>query len=91
MVTTTAGAALICCVEVDDWEQPSSTLAVSRYVLSAERPSALYIPPGYANGAMSLTPETTLCYFSDVSVVDSGKDDFRFPARYWDPWEVVER
>lgn len=91
LVTVVAGSALICCVKVDDWEQPSTKVDINRYVISAERPSALYIPSGYANGAMTLTSRTTICYFSDVSVADSGKDDFRFPARYWNPWDVVER
>jgi dTDP-4-dehydrorhamnose 3,5-epimerase len=91
LVTAASGAAIVCCVKVDNWDHPSAELPVNRYVLSAASPSALYIPPGYANGAMSLTDGTTLCYFSNASVDDSATDDFRFPARHWNPWDVVER
>lgn len=86
-----SGAALVCCVRVDDWENPSPDLSVNRYVLSAESPAVLSIPGGYVNGSMSLTPDTTLCYFSDVPIERAGGDDVRFPARYWNPWEVQER
>ena len=48
-------------------------------------------PPAYANGAMALLPETKLLYFSDASLEESLGDDIRYPARYWDPWQVAER
>ncbi len=35
--------------------------------------------------------ETKLMYFSDASLEESLNDDIRFPARYWDPWQVAER
>ena len=54
-------------------------------------PAVLAIPAGYANGAMSLLPDTKLLYFSDASLYESLGDDFRFPARHWDPWTVAER
>lgn len=90
-VTVVSGAALVCCVRVDDWESPCDDLVVDRYVLSADMPAVLSIPGGYANGSMSLTPGTTLCYFSDAPIEKAGNDDIRFPARYWDPWHVQER
>jgi dTDP-4-dehydrorhamnose 3,5-epimerase len=49
------------------------------------------VPAGYANGAMSLLPGTKIVYFSDASLEGSVDDDFRYPARYWDPWQVAER
>lgn len=91
IVTVVSGAALICCVQVDDWERPSTGMTVSRYVLSAEKPAALLIPGGFANGSMNLAAETTICYFSDVTIEDAPADDIRFPARHWDPWHVEER
>ncbi len=85
------GAALVCCVEIDDWESPSTELEVHRFTLDAVNPSVLCVPPGYANGAMALVPGTKLLYMSDASLDGSLGDDIRYPARYWDPWRVPER
>jgi dTDP-4-dehydrorhamnose 3,5-epimerase len=90
-VLAVSGAALACCVEVDDWESPSPDLEVHRFTLDASNPSVLEIPAGYANGAMSLLPGTRLLYFSDALLDASLEDDYRFPARHWDPWSVAER
>ena len=91
LVTVVTGAALVCCVRVDNWERPSPDLAVYRFVMAAETPAALAIPPGFVNGSMSLRDETTICYFSDATIEQSADDDYRFPARTWDPWHVTER
>jgi dTDP-4-dehydrorhamnose 3,5-epimerase-like enzyme len=90
-VLAVAGSALACCVEVDDWESPSPELEVHRFVLDASNPSVLEVPAGYANGAMSLTPDARLLYLSDAPLDASLDDDYRFPPRHWDPWHVVER
>ena len=91
LVTVIAGSALICCVEIDDWNRPSPDLSVHRFVLSAEKPAAVSIPPGFANGSMSLTDATVICYFADATIEDTRLDDFRYPARTWDPWYILER
>ncbi len=90
-VMATSGSALACCVKIDDWENPSKEAEVHRFVLDASQPSVLEMPEGYANGAMSLLEGTKLLYFSDATLDSSLEDDFRFPARYWDPWQVPER
>ncbi len=90
-VMAVSGAALAACVEIDDWDSPSKDLDVHRFVLDAQNPSILAVPSGYANGAMSLLPGTKLLYLSDAVLGASLDDDVRYPARYWDPWEVVER
>jgi dTDP-4-dehydrorhamnose 3,5-epimerase len=90
-VMAVSGAALACCVEIDNWESPSADSVVHRFVLDASLSSILAVPKGYANGAMSLAPQTKLLYFSDASLEASVEDDVRFPARYWDPWQVAER
>jgi dTDP-4-dehydrorhamnose 3,5-epimerase-like enzyme len=90
-VMVVQGAAVVGAVLVDDWEKPSRGAKVHRYVLSAAKPAVLYIPPGYANGFMSLTADTKLLFFSTSTVAESKEDDVRFEARYWDPWEVTER
>jgi dTDP-4-dehydrorhamnose 3,5-epimerase-like enzyme len=90
-IFVTEGAAIVGAVEIDDWENPSPSLQAHRVVLSAKKPSLFLIPPGYANGIMTLTPETVVCVFSSSTLEDSAGDDFRFPARQWDIWTVEER
>ena len=90
-VMALAGAALACCVEIDDWDNPSPDAEVHRFTLDAAQPAVLSVPAGYANGAMSLLPGTRLVYFSDAPLDASLQDDVRFPARHWDPWHVEER
>jgi len=76
---------------IDDWQKPSRSLEVTRYVLSAVKPAVLYIPAGFANGFMSLNAETRLLFFSTAALEESKNDDFRFDARYWNIWDIVER
>jgi dTDP-4-dehydrorhamnose 3,5-epimerase len=90
-VTVVQGAALVCCVRVDDWERPSQDLPVERFVLAAATPAVLTIPEGYANGFMSLTDDAAILFFSSSTLEESMGDDVRFPARHWDPWHVEER
>lgn len=86
-----SGAAVVCAVEIDDWDAPSPDLHVHRYVLSERNPSALLIPAGYANGFMSLIDDTRIMFLSSSSLEESAADDIRFPSRHWDPWTVEER
>jgi dTDP-4-dehydrorhamnose 3,5-epimerase-like enzyme len=90
-VTVITGAAVVAAVRIDDWENPSREAPVQRFVLTAEKPSVLFIPPGHANGFMSLTQDARLVFFSTSSVEESQGDDIRFDARHWDVWTVEER
>jgi dTDP-4-dehydrorhamnose 3,5-epimerase len=51
----------------------------------------LYLPPGYANGLMTLSPETRIMVFSTSTLQESLGDDIRFEARFWNPWTIEER
>jgi dTDP-4-dehydrorhamnose 3,5-epimerase len=90
-VTVVQGAAIVAAVRIDDWENPSRDAPVHRYVLSANKPSVVAIPAGYANGFMSLTADAKLMFFSTSTLEESHGDDFRYDARHWDPWQVEER
>ena len=90
-VTAVAGAAVVGAVRIDDWDKPSPNLPAERFVLAAHRPSVLYIPPGCANGFMSLTEDLKLMFFSTSSLEESLGDDVRFDSRFWDIWQVLER
>jgi len=90
-VMAVSGAALICCVAVDDWESPARDLEVQRFVISDRSPSVVHVPAGFVNGFMTLTADAKLIFFSTSTLEESLGDDVRFPARYWDPWHVEER
>jgi dTDP-4-dehydrorhamnose 3,5-epimerase-like enzyme len=90
-VTVTQGAALVGAVHIDNWAAPSRESQVHRFVLSAQKPSVLYIPAGHANGFMSLTEAATLMFFSSSTLEESRGDDIRYDSRHWDIWGVVER
>ena len=90
-VYCTSGAMLVGTVKVDDWANPSPNLDVQRFTLSAKKTSILFIPEGYANGLMSLTGDARAIIFSTSSMEEARKDDVRFPARFWNIWEVEER
>ena len=85
------GTALISTVQIDDWNNPSSDLAIDKFVLTAKKPSILYIPNGYANGFKTLSSDTKIIFFSTSTLGDSIDDDYRFDAYKWNPWEIVER
>lgn len=90
-VTVISGAAIVAAVPIDDWKNPSKNAPVSRFVLASDKPEILHIPAGYANGFMTLTPNTRLLFFSTSTLNESLADDIRFDARYWNPWQVIER
>ncbi|RKY11993.1 MAG: sugar epimerase [Planctomycetota bacterium] len=90
-VMAVSGAAVIGAVKIDNWQKPSRDLPVQRHVISAKKPQLIYIPPGFANGFMSLTSDLKLVFFSTSTIEQSAKDDIRYDARYWDIWEVAER
>ena len=85
------GEALVCAVELDDTTNPNKDNEVTRVVLSATSPSALYIPAGYANGFMTLSAGAKLLVFSSTTVEESQGDDYRFAYDYWNPWNITPR
>ncbi len=90
-VSVLRGAAIVAAVRVLDWDHPDKNAKVHRYVFSERSPSVLFVPPGYVNGAMSLTADTMIHYFSTSTLAESRGDDIRIDARFWDPWQVEER
>jgi dTDP-4-dehydrorhamnose 3,5-epimerase len=89
-VTVVQGTALIGAVQVSNWDKPSKESKVWRFILSGNKPSIFYIPAGYANGFMSLTSDAKLIFFSTSTLEESRKDDIRYDAYYWNPWEIKE-
>lgn len=86
-----SGAAIVAAVEVDNWQSPDKNAKVQRFVLTEKRPAVLKIPAGYANGFKTLLPDTKILFLSTATLDESLKDDYRFKANYWDPWDVEPR
>lgn len=84
------GSALVAVVKLSDSKTPSTLEVPERFVLSAQKPSVLYIPGGYANGFRALEPNTKVIFFATASVEESKADDYRFPHDYWGTavWDV---
>ena len=74
-------------VKPDNWEKPSEDLVVKEFILESGANQVLHIPGGCANGFKALEPHSKLIVFSDVSLADAGKDDFRFDESLWYDWE----
>ena len=74
------GAALIGAVSLD-------TEKIQKFILCSELPRVLWVPPGYANGAMTLKENTIIQYFSTSTLEESKNDDIRFPFYKWHIWE----
>ena len=85
------GAALLAAVKVDDWDAPDKSAEVHRFVLSEDKPGVLEIPGGYAQGFMTLRPDTRIFFFSTAALSESLDDDYRYPFDHWNPWSVVSR
>jgi len=62
------------------------------FISSARKPNLIVIPPGYANGWVSLEDNTVLVCGSTSSFEESIKDDQRFdPYKWGDVWSVKGR
>ncbi len=85
------GACIVCAVKIDNWEKPSKSETVHRYVLSDKKTAILKIPAGYANGFKTLTANTKIMFFSTSTLEESLGDDIRYAADYWNPWTVEPR
>jgi len=86
-----SGAAIVAAVKIDNWDSPDKNAKVNRYILSDKKPGILVIPPGYANGFMTLMPDTRVMFFSTATLEQSKGDDYRYDPCYWSPWEIIPR
>ena len=90
-VYVVSGALIIGAVKIDNWNTPSKNLTVERFILSEKNPGVLLIPFGYAHGYKTLAHDTRIIFFSTSSIAESAKDDYRYEANYWNPWDIVDR
>lgn len=77
------GSFLILIVAPDDWEHPSFDLQPKEYVITEKNKEVLHIPGGYVTQIKALQSDSELLVFSDFTLEQSLKDDYRFDADLW--------
>ncbi len=85
------GAAQISCVEISNYKKPSKNKKIYSWVISDNKSELIYVPKGFANGSMNLKQKTKILVFSTSSLENSVNDDYRYPAKYWNPWDIQSR
>ncbi|MFH6603061.1 WxcM-like domain-containing protein [Maribacter algicola] len=78
-----SGSFMVKLFKIDDFENPSPGLAVETFALNESDPMILVVPGGYANGFKAQAEGSKLMVFSNFSVSESQKDDFRYPLDQW--------
>jgi len=76
----------IVAVKLDSFTDPSPDLSVEAFILQEDSPSILFVPPGYANGIRALSAQNKLLVLSNLTLKESSKDIYRFPAHLWFDW-----
>lgn len=79
-VYVASGAALVGTVHLESEK-------VSKFVLSADTPKVLWVPPNHANGFMNLRDNTVIIFFSTATIEETRGDDIRFAYNKWDIWQ----
>ena len=85
------GTFQVSAVKIDNVKKPNKKNKIFNFFLNKSDANFVHIPKGYANGSMSLEENSELLIFSTSSLDESLKDDFRFDAKYWNPWNIEFR
>lgn len=79
-----SGSFVVNLIKIDDFERPTNTFEIQRFELSEHDPKVLAVPGWCANGFRAKISGSKLMVFSNLSVEESKKDDYRFPEDQWD-------
>ena len=92
-VYVASGSIILVAAPMTDPANPSRDVKVSRFVLSARKPTIVFIPRGYVNGFRILEDHSQILFFSTSTLDESKGDDYRFPVDYWGQqlWAVENR
>ena len=85
LIKVIEGEFIVSFVKIDNWSKPSKDIEIMEYKIDSNS-DIIYVPPGYANGAMNTISNSKIMYFSSLELDDSAKDDYRYESKYWDPW-----
>ncbi|WP_209329495.1 WxcM-like domain-containing protein [Lunatimonas salinarum] len=81
-----SGSFKLVLVKIGDWNTPLADGQPYEYLLDEEKPKILAVPGGYVNGFQATSPNSRLMVFSDASVEESVRDDYRFEKNLWYRW-----
>jgi dTDP-4-dehydrorhamnose 3,5-epimerase-like enzyme len=77
------GSFLVGLVKPDNWKNPSKDLKVETIILNELESKILHIPPGYANGIVTLEVGSKLLIFSDFDIKKAASDNIKFDINTW--------
>ena len=85
------GSFQVSAVEITNFNKPSKKKKIFNFFLNENKSECVFIPKKYANGLMSFEDNSELIIFSNSTLDESIKDDYRYNYNYWDPWKVDNR
>ena len=77
------GAIRIGVAQPKGWAPVSREAAVQAFLLTADAPAVLEVPPGFFTASVALQPDSILTVFSSGAIETAGTDDFRVSSDYW--------
>ncbi len=78
-----SGSFVINIIAINDFNSPSKDLIPVRFEIDSSNPGILAVPGGFVTGIKSTSNNARLQVFSNATLDESKKDDFRFPVDYW--------
>jgi dTDP-4-dehydrorhamnose 3,5-epimerase-like enzyme len=81
--TAAEGTIAVAVVRPNDWQSPDRNVPVSKFVLSADKPRILSVPPGHATAIIGISAKSALMVFSSGAMDQASSDTYRFPPNFW--------
>lgn len=78
-----SGSFVVNIIEIHDFKNPSKDLIPVRLEVDSSNPEILTVPDGFVTGIKATSNNARLQVFSNATLDESKKDDFRFPVDYW--------
>jgi len=78
-----SGVFYIYIVKIDDWENTSQELPVTKFIRGMDDQQVLCVPAGYATAFRALEEDSALLVFADHGIENAKNDDFVWPADYF--------
>lgn len=69
-------------IQIDDFENPSRDLPISKFILEDKELTYLHIPAGYTTAIKSLEPKSKLLVLADYAFGEI-KDEYRYTIDYF--------
>lgn len=70
-------------VQIDNWEAPSTDLAVEQEIINATGQQVLHVPVGYGTAFRALETNSELLVFADYGIDNAKNDDYTWPVDFF--------